>query len=145
LKIVEKASIDYSFLQQKDAYIIQYGLWAAMNHIRRIRYKYSMWNGELEIEDFDELYYYTGRAGHCPETSIEVQEIHDLVDMCPTEYQTIWRLLSAGYKYGEIGELLGLSVYAIGTRKKNLLHVVREAYHEPLCRKSAVLEKLNCM
>jgi len=145
LKIVEKAYIDNNFLLQTDSFIAQFGLWGAMNHIRRIRAKYSSWHVELETEDFDELYYYTGRAGRCPDTSVEVQEIHDLVDMCPTEYQRIWGLLSTGYTYTEAGKLMGLTIYAIGTRKKKLVHVVREAYNTQLRHKSTVLGKLRCM
>ena len=143
LKIIEKASIDDNFLLQTDAYISQYGLWAAMNHIRRIRAKYSSWHIKVETEDCDERFYYKGRAGRCPDTSVEVQEIHDLVDMCPTDYQRIWGLLSSGYTYAEAGVLMGMSPYTISTRKKKLLQAVRASYNAPLSKKSAFLEGLR--
>ena len=142
LKIVEKASIDNSFLQQKDAYITQCGLWSAMNHIKRIRYKYSDWHVEVE-SDIDEVFFSNGRAGPDPTTAVERREVCDLVSKCPLEYQTVWALLSNGYTYTEAGNLLGLSPYIIGTRKKKLLQAVREAYNAPLGHKSAVLEKLR--
>jgi DNA-directed RNA polymerase specialized sigma24 family protein len=144
MKIVEKACIDYSFLQQKDAYIIQYGLWSAMSHIKRIRYKYSDWHVVVETE-IDELFYCNGRAGPDPSQAVEAREVYDLVSKCPIEYQTVWALLSKGYTYTEAGKLSGLSSYTIGARKKKLVHVVREAYNAPLSHKSAVLEKLRCM
>ena len=142
LKIVEKASIDNSFLQQKDAYITQCGLWSAMNHIKRIRYKYSDWHVEVDT-DIDEVFYCNGRAGPDPSTAVEAREIYDLVSTCPNVYQNVWALLSKGYTYTEAGNLLGLSPYTVGTRKKKLLHAVREAYNAPLGNKSAVLEKLR--
>ena len=114
-----------------------------MNHIRRIRAKYSSWHVEVETEDCDELAYCNGRAGPDPSTAVEAREIYDLVDKCPTEYQTVWALLSKGYNYTEAGRLLGLSPYIIGYRKKKLLHAVREAYNAPLGHKSAVLDKLR--
>lgn len=144
LKILEKASVDNRFLQQKDAYIIQYGLWSAMNHIKTIQYKYSDWHVEVETEDFDEVFYYNGRAGPDPSMAVERFEVYNLVDKTPTEYKTVWALLSKGYTYAETGKLMGLSVYAVGTRKKKLVHVVREAYNEPLKHKSTVLGKLRC-
>ena len=144
LKIVEKAYIDNNFLLQTDAYISQYGLWAAMNHIRRIRYKYSSWHVELEeTENFDEVFYRNGRAGPEPSKAVEVREVYDLLNNCPDEFQKLWALLSKGYTYTEAGKLMGLSLYGVGTRKKKLLHAVREAYNAPLSRKSAVLEKLR--
>ena len=143
LKIVEKASIDNSFLQQTDAYIVQYGLWKAMSHIKKMRNSYTDWHVEVETEDFDEVFYCNGRAGSDPSMSVETKEIYDLVDKTPTEYQTVWALLSKGYTYTETGKLLGLSVYAIGTRKKKLVHVVREAFNAKMSDKSAVLEKLR--
>ena len=142
LKILEKASSDNSFLQQEDAYIVQYGLWKAMSHIKRIRCKYSDWH-VVETEDFDEVFYCNGRAGPDPSTAVEAREIYDLLDKCPTEYQTVWTLLSKGYTYTEAGKLMGLSVYAFGTRKKKLVHVIHEAYNSPLSYKSMVLEKLR--
>ena len=144
LKIVEKAYIDNNFLLQTDAYISQYGLWAAMNHIRRIRYKYSSWHVELEeTENFDEVFYRNGRAGPEPSKAVEVREVYDLLNNCPDEFQKLWALLSKGYTYTEAGKLMGLSLYGVGTRKKKLLHAVREAYNAPLSRKSTVLEKLR--
>ena len=142
LKILEKAYIDYSFLQQKDAYIIQYGLWKAMSHIKRIRYKYADWHVVVDIH-IDEVFYCNGRAGTDPSMAVEAREVHDLVSKCPVEFQAVWTLLSKGYTYTETGKLLGLSPYGVGTRKKKLLHAVREAYNSPLCCKSAVLEKLR--
>jgi len=143
LQILERVYRENNFLLQTDAYVSQYGLWAAMNHIRRIRYKYSSWHVELETEDFEELYYYTGRAGSEPSTAIEAREVFDLVNKCPNEYQMVWKYLSSGYTYTETGKLLGLSPYGVGSQKKKLLHAVREAYNSPLCCKSAVLEKLR--
>ena len=145
LKIIEKASIDYSFLQQKDAYIVQYGLWKAMSHIKKMRYSYTDWHVEVVSEDCDEFLYNNGRAGTDPSMVVEAREVHDLVSKCPVEFQAVWTLLSKGYTYTETGKLLGLSLYGVGTRKKKLVHIIREAYNSPLCRKSAVLEKLSCM
>jgi RNA polymerase sigma factor (sigma-70 family) len=142
LQILERVNRENNFLIQTDAYISQYGLWAAMNHIRRIRAKYSSWH-VVETEDCDELCYCKGRAGPDPSTAVEAREIYALLDKCPTDYQTVWALLSKGYTYTEVGKLMGKSVYAIGTRKKKLVHVIREAYNAPLSHKSAVLEKLR--
>ena len=145
LRIMEKSYQDYTFLLQKDAYLCQYALWKTMSYIKRIRYSYADWHVEVEIEDSDEIFFCNGRAGPEPSKAVEAREVHDLVDKCPGEYQAVWTLLSNGYTYTETGELLGLSPYTIGARKKKLLHAVREAYNTRLRYKSAVLEKLRCM
>lgn len=143
LCILEKANSDDAFLHQKDCYIAQFGLWAAMNHIRYIRYKYSCWHVELECDTENELNYRRGRAGPEPASAVEVQEVYDLLSRCPTEYQRIWYLLSRGYTARETGQILGLSVYTVGARKKRMLRVVEAAYLAPLDLKSEILKELS--
>ena len=142
LSILEKANSDNAFLHQKDCYIAQFGLWAAMNHIRYIRYKYSSWHVDLNCEDENELFYRNGRAGPDPSSSVEVREIYDLLRGCPSEYQMVWNLLASGYTARESGQLLGLSAYSVGVRKKRMLRVVASAYTAPWDRKSEILNEL---
>ena len=143
LKIIEKVSIDDNFLLQKDAYLCQYALWKTMSYIKRIRYSYADWHVEVEIEDSDEVFYCNGRAGPEPSKAVEVREVYDLLNNCPEDFQKLWQLLLEGYSYKEVSERTGLSPYSVGSRKKKLLRVLREAYITPKDRKPIVLEALH--
>ena len=114
-----------------------------MNHIRRIRAKYSSFHIKVETEDCDELNSSHGRAGPDPSTAVEVREIYDLLSSCPDEFQKLFALLSQGYRYKEVSERTGLSPYSVGSRKKKLLRVLHEAYITPKDRKPKVLEALH--
>ena len=142
LSILEKANSDQAFLHQKDAFITQYGLWMTMNHVRKIRAKYSSWHIDVNCEDDNELHYRNGHAGAEPASAIEVREIYDLLRRCPREYREVWTLLASGYTARESGQILGLSAYGVGARKKRMLRVVASAYAAPMERKSEILNEL---
>ena len=142
LKIMEKAYEDNKFLYQKDAFVSQFGLWAALNYIRKTRYKYSNWHVEVETEDEVEVFY-CGRAGPEPSSAVEVNEIFDLLDQCPSEYKKVYDLLRLGYTYREAAEILGLSVWNISTRKKRLIRTLQAAYNAPLRAKSTIIAQLT--
>lgn len=125
LGVLERASSDPSFLDQKDAYILYYAKCCAKHWIRSARRKAVNPLPEADCEDteddsFDSVFFMMDDRAVDPEQKLILKETLERIKHLEVSNQKLCVMIYLGYSQNEIAETLGVDKSAISHRKETI-------------------------